>query len=1494
MSLKALASKHKLPTLNDANNYQRWVDSLQDHAFALFKNTNLLAIGPHHTLDVSYFSEEFEEEYNNTLAELEAGGAPVATRTFNIFDPAHYEEENELFTLCLNHALATGEGFKPWVYTMFSDIKASLGPDMADKTAFVPHGDVAGLLRAVKLAINHHEIYDPDQLDTEYIKCTMEGQGQNEVARYVSALHVFIRRLEVAEYPPRDSKKQRVLLNGLDQEIFQTFISNAERQPYNSYESLVKDFVRYSQKEFMVKKLALLKPGMPHTMMTTKTVQAPAAPPQAEDRLVKIEQILATLTTAVANGGKRARVMQPCHAFQAGTCKHGEKCRFAHTPATNPTVFKCPHHRSNTHSAAECRALHPEQASINVTESKFGATHFVLMTKTAEPAKNRNFWIVDGAATCCATWDPSICFDVTPCHIKVEGSDKSSSFVCTSRGKCFVPVYCAKESAVKRITISDILISDNFPSHILSEIVLFAKGCTAAKSFNSWEFKKPDGSWLLDASQSVPGSTLYYVNTSAPDPTQLLTTTATPHQPPKVSTAKNLKMLVELHCANSHYNFEALATQHGLTMPVPKPDCWACMLAKPRHITHDAVSTRVATRAFEGLAVDWKGPYAVRTPEGFTGFFLIVDLYSSRCWAILASSSTDWLTFWPSFVAKTEAKLGKSQCISYIISDGAKIFSQQAITVFNDQKGIEPIATAPFSQWQNPAERVIQTVVRGAVADLIHGGGPDWAWGHAILHSADSYNRCLPTTPPLGHEGKSRLRICTPTITAEQEMRNHKPFGALCFKTIPKAYRLVDFNARAEAAVHLRYDSTKKAYAVLSIPGLKLSWSIELRFVCTSFPLRATSPMSQQLDALMQPTPDDLTYQNIHGPGNLLRRRGLVGAGDRTLIRENAALLAPTRRSERIAQINVTTTVLTSDQMEALTPFHTKQALTGPHREFWLPAILKDHQTLRDNKAFINVSTKPPPAGVKIINCEQRFKIKYKGPPASMHDLQVKDFKARTVAMGNLMQRGTHFDETAAPVACTPTTRMLVGSANARGQFLFSWDVEGAFYVKKIDKTGIIMRLPLGYNHEEATLRDIHLPRLYGEVASAIPGIPQGSLLFYLEIIPAWASVGFYPSASDPCLFVHESSFSATSIHVDDGVLAVSSMAEATALFTALAKTGYKFTWEPLTRALGIDYVVTRTPTVRSVFMHQRTYALTILQRAGMSNCGTAPTPAATGVIYTKLDCPSAPEERAKLDAAGETVELYHSLVQACNYLCVMSRFDLTYALGKLSKYVANPGAVHWTALKRLLRYIQGTLDFGIEFVWRHPDPTVLTLSAFCDSSYGDDSDTARSTYGYAFFFGDTPIMASSKLTTRVDSCVNHAEFRAFVSCTDDAPDGDYDGINHAFLKTARNTAWLRGTVAALQRTSLALMPPTPVRTDNSGVLSILATVTLPQANRHIWKTIAEARERVHLDRAVLPVKVDTLDNVADCLTKPATKSSKHMRALAHPRAGGTDPDTSA
>jgi hypothetical protein len=1485
--------KFQLPALNDGTHYQRWQNALQDYAFRLFQNNNLSAIKAYQTLRKAHFRTVFPVTYQSTLDELEAGGADINQEGFNPLNPAHYGQiPNALFDRCFEHAIETGTGFKSWVYTLFSDIKSSLGPEMADKTAFVRHGDFLGLMTAIKLAINHSEIFNPEDLEAEYSKCSMAAEGQNELARFISVLANFIRRLEAVQYPPRDAKKQRIFLCGLDQEVFEGFITMADRTPYASYAALLLDVQRFAQKPHIVRKLANLKPGRPQSMLITndKPAAPEPAPDSTEQRLLRMEKMLTTMHTKTTN--KRTRTKELCRNFaRTGTCKFGDKCIFEHAKGVTPdgSSSYCDYHKAPGHSTANCRDRpKAQEARINVTD--YVAEHFVLMTNCDGQREDRDVWVMDGASTSCATWDKSICFNVRSVSIKVTGSDNSSYFMCTSIGDTYVPVYCRTEDTTFRMLVKDVLISEKFPTHILSEIVLFSKSCTAIKDLKTWRFNKPDGSWLLDASQHVKGSSLYYVITKPPAQlAQVLVTApvvAASQGVPKVSTAKNLKLLIELHCAMSHRNFRAVGKQYGLTLPEPLPDCWACMLAKPRHITPDDVSLREVSRPFEGVAVDWKGPFSVRTPEGFLGFFLIIDLFSSRSWVHLAATSSEWSTFWPHFVARIQAKLG-TQGISFVITDGAKIFSQASITHFNEEKGIENITTAPFSQWQNPAERCVQTVVRGAVAYLIHGGGPDWAWGHAIHHSNDSLNRSPPSTAIPGKEGMSRLRLCQPTLTLEQEMRNHKPFMCLCFKTTPDPYRLKDFSPRAEACVHLRYDPARKAYVILSLPHLNMFWSLELRFVADSFPLRSTSPMSRQLDLFVQPTADDLAYSSIHGPANMLRKRGIVGVGDRALISSTPALVQPVRRSARIADasINITTAVLTTDQMAALTPVTAREALTGPYKEQWARAMLKDFVTLRKNRCFINITAVPPPRGIRFIDAGQRFRNKYKGPPTAMHDLPPEVFKARTVVMGNRMQHGIHYDETAAPVISTPTNKMLITIANARDQLLFGWDVEGAFYVGGIDKPGIIARLPLGFNPLEDQLRPIDEPRLYGELANGLPGTPQGSLLFYKAATRAWATVGFYPSPADPCLLLHESSQAATSMHVDDGILAIASLAEATALFAKLHKTGYVFTWGPLKRSLGIEYCFVRTPDARMVFMHQRTYALTILQRASMLECKAAPTPAVPGTVYSKKDCPS-PAERAQLDAAGETKELYHTLVQSCNFLCVNTRLDLTFQLGKLSKFVANPGAVHWKALKRMLRYIKGTLDYGVEFLWQashsQAPRAALSLEAFCDSSYADCPDTARSTVGFVFLFGGVPILASSKLTLRVDSCINHSELNAFDSACN-LRDESVDGSNLVFVKTARTAAWLRATSAALQRIAPSDMPPTPVKTDNDGLRSITANVTLPAANRHIFKTIAECRERVHLDKDVVPVRVDSADNIADCLTKPSLKGDMRLLALARP-----------
>jgi hypothetical protein len=413
------------------------------------------------------------------------------------------------------------------------------------------------------------------------------------------------------------------------------------------------------------------------------------------------------------------------------------------------------------------------------------------------------------------------------------------------------------------------------------------------------------------------------------------------------------------------------------------------------------------------------------------------------------------------------------------------------------------------------------------------------------------------------------------------------------------------------------------------------------------------------LDASQHVKGSTLYYVNTKPPAEvahvLVTAPVVAGVQDAQMVNisNTPALVQPLRDSARIADagINVTTAVLTTDQMAALTPLSVKEAVTGPYKEQWLQAILKDFVTLRTNKCFINRTAVPPPASIRFFDVDQRYRNKYTGPPAAMRDLPPEVYNARAMVMGTRLQHGIHYDETAAPVICTPTNKMLITVANARAQLLLGWDVKAAFYVGGIDKPGIVARLPLGFDHIEDRLRPINAPRLSDEVANGLAGTPQ-------RATRAWDSVGFYPSPADPCLLLHESSQAATTMHVDDGILAVASLAAATALFAELQKTGYVFTWGPLKRSLGIGCTLARTP---------------------------------------------------------------------------------------------------------------------------------------------------------------------------------------------------------------------------------ADMPPTPVTTDNDGVRFITADITLPAANRDSFKTIVECRERVHLNKEVLPVRVASSDNIADCLTKPSLKCDKRLLALARP-----------
>ena len=1600
MSLNEASAKDRLNLfkLEDASQYLQWQRQLQEYLFKKIRNVNIDKLKDSATLDSKFFEKhaDFKEEFKT----LKSSGSPAL-------------DNKDFVQRCKDYAMDEGEGFQDWVYFVYSDIRSALSQEIQEKTAGVRLGDLTGLLKAIKLSVHHYELTNKHDLEIEYSSCKMAVEGKNDLMTFLAVLTRFLRRLEAAGINVHDEKKQRVLLKGLDQTIFQHFITDAKRKPYTDYNCLYKAVQEFADEAPILEKLRALKPGNPQSALSTRTQHSDKpqhARQQATDtqRLDRIEEKVEAIFVSLMKMNNPKK--QKCFKFEKGTCDRGDNCPYDHSTSntnsnTNSKTVKqkkyCALHKSTTHDTSECNTIKNNpalaevytkqaQQSINTTSTFSGlgpeppdAYSFLFPTRAMLPqhifamrgAPKIDLWCVDGAATTCATYDRSKCFNIRPCKVAIHGPNSKDSFFCEEMGDTIIQAVDKATGELRQLKVSDVLISEAFPFHIFSEILAFEKHCTAVKSRGSWQFLSPSKKPLFHASQHLLGNTneicpgsrsdikLYFIdehraagaqasdnevaiNTALHGPAEAPTEKVDPvprashavRPPAKISTAKNLQLLLELHCAHDHWNFEDVAAHYGLTLPSPRPNCWACLLAKPKLIARDKLSTRRVTRLFEGFAADAKGPINTPTPEGFLYYFLIVCLYSSYYWVKLAKSQAEWSDIWQVHVKQCEARAGKDRCVAFIITDNHKVHTDGGVQAFNNDRGIETITCAPYSQWQDPAERGIQTISNAARTSLIHGGGKEWMWGWAVQHAADGANRMPPPRRIPEQEGKSRLRIAFPAMTREKEMRTLKPFLCLCFKTVPKAQRGSNFNPRAEPCVHLRYVPEKKAYALLTIPNLYLTYSIEVRFVTQSFPLRVTDHLANQLDTFLRPTIEDTLYANVHGPGNILQPRRLASQpiDSTTLVsttptqvrqplpaqslpgpgwsstRGYRPSLAGLESAAYVATIPATTShpgslathspsphsqVFTPDQLAARTPKCIQHALKGPDARYWLPAILKDFSIIRDNNCVINITDHPPP-GPAPPAVEQRFKIKYRGDkPIALQDIAPEDWKARTITRGDRFRHGEHYDATAAPVVHTPTLKMLVAWAVAKGLLLFQWDQSAAFYGNKMDRPGVLVRLPPGYDPHSNALRPLNLPALYGELSAALPGIPQGSLLHYRELSPAIQEQGFKPVDADNCLFIHHAIDMATSLHVDDGVLAAPSKEHAERVLGSAGLGGRKkITWGPLESTLGVDFKLVYTAEQRIVFMSQRAYAVTILERAGMLDCNPARVPAVPGRKYTKADCPVNAEQKDELAELGPVGQSYHSIVASLNFLVCITRDDMRFIQGKLCKYCKNPGAEHARALKRALRYLKGTLDYGIEFRWRASDPAPvdgpLDIVAWSDSSYSDDVDTGRSTIAKVIQVNGATVSASSKLSPRVDSCINHSELRAFgeVCVPARAPTNDddmlTDGASTALLDTSRTVAWLRGVKAALERRQAAELPPTPVLVDNAGVISMLDDPTLKSANRHIYRTLAENRERVHLDKFVIPAKINTKDNLANALTKQESgiaESAAQLRLIAGP-----------
>jgi hypothetical protein len=179
---------------------------------------------------------------------------------------------------------------------------------------------------------------------------------------------------------------------------------------------------------------------------------------------------------------------------------------------------------------------------------------------------------------------------------------------------------------------------------------------------------------------------------------------------------------------------------------------------------------------------------------------------------------------------------------------------------------------------------------------------------------------------------------------------------------------------------------------------------------------------------------------------------------------------------------------------------------------------------------------------------------------------------------------------------------------------------------------------------------------------------------------------------------------------------------------------------------LGIE--VTKLPD--GLLLSQNKYALDILRRVSMTSCKPTPTPLSTSEkLSVHVGEVLGPDDATK----------YRSIVGGLQYL-TLTRPNLAFSVNKVYQYLHCPTTVHLIAVKRILRFVKGTIDMGLKIVKSSSN----LVSGFSDTDWAGCLDDRRSIERFAIFFGSNLVSWNARKQPTVSRSSTEAEYKALAN----------------------------------------------------------------------------------------------------------------------------------
>ena len=238
-----------------------------------------------------------------------------------------------------------------------------------------------------------------------------------------------------------------------------------------------------------------------------------------------------------------------------------------------------------------------------------------------------------------------------------------------------------------------------------------------------------------------------------------------------------------------------------------------------------------------------------------------------------------------------------------------------------------------------------------------------------------------------------------------------------------------------------------------------------------------------------------------------------------------------------------------------------------------------------------------------------------------------------------------------------------------------------------------------------------------------------------------------------PCIYTLTSGgeIFLTAVYVDDIILARKSSTRIQEFIKSISESFHIKDMGKLHYFLGVKIVY---PGSGKIWIGQPAYTAEVLKRFQMENSKPIATPIDTGAKLTK----------ATEDSKLFNQELNQSAIGSLLYLSTRTTPDIAYAVSNVARFCSKPTMEHWKSIKHTIRYLNGTLNYGLQY----DKEKVTDFIGYSDADWAGDLDDRRSNSVYLFKLSGVAVSWRSKKQSCVVLSTAEAEYMALArSCMD-------------------------------------------------------------------------------------------------------------------------------